>query len=110
MIHKVMMIATAAAAAVGLTVFEGPTPQAQGRAGADPVRAAAVPLVPGEVLPADLVDFIEQPGRYGLGTEPRGSRYAIVQGHLVRVDADTMELQSVLRKDSVAYDRPPARP
>ncbi|MFD2814385.1 hypothetical protein ACFSYD_07710 [Paracoccus aerius] len=62
------------------------------------------------MLPADLVDFIEQPGRYGLGTEPRGSRYAIVQGHLVRVDADTMELQSVLRKDSVADDRPPARP
>lgn len=67
-------------------------------------RAEPSALTPGEILSAAEIDFIESPGRYGLGTELRGSRYAIVDGHLVRIDPQTMELQSILRKDAVALD------
>lgn len=102
MVNRLFIIMTAAAAAVGLTVFEGQPPQAQG-ADQQVATEALIVLLPGEIMPAKAVQFIEQPGHYGLGTEPRGSRYAIVQGHLVRVDTKTMELQSILRPNIAAH-------
>ena len=45
------------------------------------------------------VQLIERPGQYGLGSDLRGSRYAISDGHLVRVDPNSLEVQSVLRNN-----------
>ena len=104
MIRKVMVIATAAGAAVGIAVLSNQAPQAQGTTQAGVARVEPRLMMPGDILPAEDIDFIEHPGRYGLGTELRGSRYAIVDGHLVRINPETMELQSILRKDSVALD------
>ena len=105
-----MMVAMAAAAAIGLTVSAGALYLDQSSVQAQPALDAAEPLVPGMVLPADSVRFIEKPGRYGLGSELPGSRYAIVNGHLVRVSSETMELQSILRRNTLADDRLPAHP
>ena len=104
------MVAMAAVAAIGLTVSAGELYLDQSSVQAQPTPEEPLPLVPGTVLPEESVRFIEKPGRYGLGTEPPGSRYAIVDGHLVRINTDTMELQSVLRQNSLTEDRPPARP
>ncbi len=103
MISKVMVIATAAGAAVVAAFIGNQAPQAQGTTQAA-VTLAPRMLIPGDILQPEQIDFIEYPGRYGLGSELRGSRYAIVDGHLVRINPETMELQSILRKDSVASD------
>ena len=100
MIPKVMVIATAAAAAVVIAFFNDQTQQIQRTTHAAAARADLRPLTPGDIIHVESVDFIEHPGRYGLGTNLPGSRYAIVDGHLVRVDPDTMQLQSILRLDS----------
>jgi hypothetical protein len=101
MIRKTMAIATAAGAAVVIAILGNQAPQAQETPA---VQTEPRVLTPGDRLSADDINFIEQPGRYGLGSDLRGSRYAIVDGHLVRIDPQTMELQSILRKDSVAFD------
>ena len=100
MIRKVMAIATAAVAATLIALFSNHTPQAQETIRASAPLSAARPLMPGDILPAENVDFIEMPGIYGLGSELPGSRYAIVDGHLVRVNPNTMQLQSILRRGS----------
>ena len=104
MIHKAMVIATAAGAAVMIAVFSNPAPQAQGTNQANVALTEPRALMPGEVMPPENIEFIENPGRYGLGSDLRGSRYAIVDGHLVRIDPQTMELQSILRKHGLALD------
>ncbi|MDQ1899448.1 hypothetical protein RAH32_03180 [Paracoccus sp. WLY502] len=100
MMRKVMVIATAAVAATLIALFSNDTPQAQGTIQANATRAETRSLMPGDILPAETVDFIERPGIYGLGSELPGSRYAIVDGHLVRVNPNTMQLQSILRRGS----------
>lgn len=90
--------------AIAPTVLPVPRPpQAQETAATRPAQALRSPR-PGEVLDAGKVDFIEEPGHYGLGADLRGSRYAIAEGHLVRVDPDSLEIQSVLRDDIGAAD------
>lgn len=98
--RKVMVIATAAVAATLIALFSNHGPQAQGTSQASATRSEARSLVPGDILPAETVQFIERPGIYGLGSELPGSRYAIVDGHLVRVNPNTMQLQSILRRGS----------
>jgi len=43
------------------------------------------------------VTVIGNPGTYGLGSELRGSSYAVVSGHLVRIDRKTGRILSILR-------------
>lgn len=104
--RKIMVIATAAGAAVLIALSSHQVQQAQGTTQATLARSEPDMLMPGHVISSEAIDFIEYPGRYGLGSELPGSRYAIVDGHLVRIDSDTMELQSILRKDSVALNSP----
>ncbi|WP_295048771.1 hypothetical protein [uncultured Paracoccus sp.] len=112
--RKITLIAGAAAAAIVVALASTPTPQDQANPQVasmtaealanDAVTGETATLQPGQVLSPEAIRFIDFPGRYGLGTDLPGSRYAIVDGHLVRIDPDTMELQSILRKDTVAFD------
>ena len=61
MIRKVMAIATAAVAATLIALFSNHTPQAQETIQASAPLSAARPLMPGDILPAENVDFIEMP-------------------------------------------------
>ncbi|MFC3631387.1 hypothetical protein ACFOM8_18285 [Paracoccus angustae] len=96
MTPKPSLILSVLAAAVVVVFSANLSPQAQGTP-QQPPRAEARVLSPGDVLKADEVDFIEHPGHYGLGSELRGSRYAISEGYLVRVDPNNLQVQSVLR-------------
>jgi hypothetical protein len=58
----------------------------------------------GDVIAADQIEVIESPGRYGLGREPRNSRYAIVGGSLVRIDTHNGKILSILRQQAVPLD------
>ena len=51
----------------------------------------------GRVLDWDDVHVIRKPGLYGLAQAPEGQRYAIVDGRLVRIDAGTAKVLSVIR-------------
>ena len=52
----------------------------------------------GETAMPGRLHIISHPGRYGLGPELPGSIYAVVDGMLVRIDPDTREIQSVIRR------------
>lgn len=62
-------------------------------------EAKATPVRPrvGDTPAANQLKMIEDPGRFGMGPGPRGSRYAVYKGHLVRLDANTGKIMSVLR-------------
>ncbi|MBM3604567.1 MAG: hypothetical protein FJX25_07355 [Alphaproteobacteria bacterium] len=53
--------------------------------------------VVGDTPAARHVQLIDNPGAYGLGPDLPGNRYATVAGHLVRIDASTGKILSVLR-------------
>lgn len=63
--------------------------------------AAAVPerqeLTVGDVIPASELHIVTHPGRYGLGPEQPGSRYAVAYGRLIRVDESSHKVLSVIR-------------
>ncbi|RJE79968.1 hypothetical protein [Paracoccus sp. JM45] len=61
---------------------------------AKPVRER--PVI-GDVPAPAQVTVIGNPGTYGLGSELRGSSYAVVSGHLVRIDRKTGRILSILR-------------
>ncbi|MCZ0961121.1 hypothetical protein [Paracoccus benzoatiresistens] len=104
MTGKLIAIAAASVTAVIGAIYADHGPQAQG-APDHALRPSPLPvLAPGDVIPADQVDFIERPGHYGLGSGVRGSRYAIVGDHLVRIDPETLQLKSILRSDVNAAD------
>lgn len=65
---------------------------------ADPALAAQGAVKVGDVLPAAQVHIITQPGRYGLGPAVPGSNYAVIGNLLVRVDAKTGAVQSIIRE------------
>ena len=56
-------------------------------------RQAAV----GSVIDLGGVHLVSRPGLYGLGEPPKGQRYAIMNGRLVRVDRDTGRILSIIR-------------
>ncbi len=58
----------------------------------------------GDVLPAEEVHIISQPGLYGLGPEPADSKYAIAHGMLIRIDPKTGKVLSILRSQSTVLD------
>ena len=72
----------------------------------EPPAATAVPassvvtFSAGDVPPRDVIHVIDNPGRYGLGPELPGSYYAIVSDNLVRVDASSFKILSILRRQA----------
>lgn len=54
----------------------------------------------GELLQPQDVHLIERNGFYGLGADLPGTRYAIAGGHLIRVDAESLRVQSILREET----------
>lgn len=52
----------------------------------------------GETLRPDEIHIIRNPGRYGLATAPRGSLYAVAAGKLIRIDAQSLQVRSILRQ------------
>ena len=65
----------------------------------EPVPTAAVTV--GDIVDPQNVHLVTHPGRYGLSNAPSGHRYAIVNGKLVRIDAQTGKIMSVLRAINV---------
>lgn len=95
MTRLLALIGTVALAAVLIMFSTSPGQQAQEAQATS--RAVEHKLATGDILSPDQVEFIDHPGRYGLGTQLRGSRYAIVGDHLVRIDPATMQVLSILR-------------
>jgi|GEM_PF-1233032 len=60
-------------------------------------RPTAERPVIGDVPDQARVKLIRNPGSFGLGTEINGSSYAVVSGHLVRIDRETGRILSILR-------------
>ncbi len=60
------------------------------------VTAQQPPIV-GEVPAADQVQPIDNPGAVGLGPDLPGSVYAVVSGHLVRIQIGSGKILSILR-------------
>lgn len=58
----------------------------------------------GDVLKKGDFHLITNPGLYGLGPEPPGNRYALVAGLLVRIDAKTRKILSILREQRDILD------
>lgn len=52
----------------------------------------------GEVVPAEKLQIVKEPGKYGLGPELPGSHYAVVGDLLIRISAETGAVQSIIRK------------
>lgn len=68
---------------------------------ADPEPAEApLTFAVGELLQPQDVHLIERNGFYGLGADLPGTRYAIAGGHLIRVDAESLRVQSILREET----------
>lgn len=51
----------------------------------------------GESYDPAKVHLVTEPGRYGLGTPPQGSQYAVIDSYLVRVEPGSMKVLSVIR-------------
>lgn len=51
----------------------------------------------GETYKASKVHIVTEPGRYGLGNPPEDSKYAVIDNYLVRVDAKSTKVLSVIR-------------
>lgn len=66
--------------------------------------ATSAPVAAGDVLSPDVIHIIERPGLYGLGPELHGSRYAVANGYLIRIDPNTLKVLSVLRVQNRVLD------
>lgn len=58
----------------------------------------------GRVVDWRNVHVVRKPGLYGLAEAPNGQRYAIVDGRLVRIDANTAKVLSVIRAVDAILD------
>lgn len=79
-------------------------PFAQHAAYAQTAGAGQEDIGVGDTLPADQVHVITSPGRYGLGPEPGGSKYAVAKGKLIRIDPESYKVQSILRAQGEILD------
>uniref|UniRef100_UPI00351A8736 hypothetical protein n=1 Tax=uncultured Paracoccus sp. TaxID=189685 RepID=UPI00351A8736 len=59
---------------------------------------ARTEVMVGETAMPGRLHVISHPGRYGLGPDLPGSIYGVVDGMLVRIDPNTREIQSVIRR------------
>ncbi|MFD1483304.1 hypothetical protein [Paracoccus nototheniae] len=93
--RNVIACGICAVAMIAFTLFTGPV-GAPAEAG-DHVRAAvALPMV-GDIPDSTTIQMIDNLGAVGLGPDLPGSRYAVVGGHLVRIEAASGKILSVLR-------------
>ena len=98
------LAAVAAGTVLGLAALTAPN-TIPTRGLPDPVPVCAQPCdgsgpaLPAIGQPADpaLLHRVTMPGRYGLSQPPAGQDFAIIAGHLVRVDAVDGRVLSVLR-------------
>ncbi|WBU52564.1 hypothetical protein [Paracoccus sp. SCSIO 75233] len=68
--------------------------------GEEGTTAVSIPI--GEVADPARLHIVSRPGRYGLRPAPTGSKYAVMNGRLVRIDAESGKVQSVIRQvDSI---------
>lgn len=51
----------------------------------------------GDIALTEHLHLISRPGLYGLSTPPRGELYAVMDGQIVRIHADTAQVRSILR-------------
>lgn len=79
-------------------------PFTQHAARAQTVDATQEGIGVGDTLPAAEVHIITSPGRYGLGPEPEGGKYAVAKGKLIRIDPESYKIQSILRAQSEVLD------
>lgn len=93
--------AAAAGAMMGLAALTAPNTPAprvvEPCATACAARVASVLPVVGETATVSRLHRIKHPGRYGLSHPPEGQVYAIVEGHLVRIEIGSGLIRSVLR-------------
>ena len=64
---------------------------------AECVAPASVPEI-GTSVDRGSLHLITRPGRYGLAHPPGGSRYAVLDGQIVRVSVSDGQLLSILRR------------
>lgn len=62
-----------------------------------PGQAKKRNLAVGEVFSLRDIHMITRPGLYGLGNPPNGDRYAVIDNRIVRVDAETGRILSIIR-------------
>lgn len=86
---------------IGVSAFLGLADTASNGPG-QTAQADEAKLREGDMVPTGKAKLIERPGLYGLGPEQPGSRYAVVEGKLVRLDAKTLKILSILRQDAEA--------
>lgn len=68
-----------------------------------PGQAAHGPLV-GRVVDWNDVHVVRKPGLYGLADPPEGQHYAIIDGRLVRIEARSAKVLSVIRDVEAILD------
>lgn len=88
-------VAALVAASLFAAVRPGTAPDA-----AEAAVTAETPhaIVVGDHLTPEQIHVLAEPGRYGLGPQIRGSRYGIAGGQLIRFDPESLEVQSILRR------------
>ncbi|RMC37883.1 hypothetical protein [Paracoccus alkanivorans] len=99
-VRTIATIVTAAAFTVG--VVDTTLLQQSLAAGAAGSESAGFGV--GDTLPPDQVHIITNPGLYGLGPEPAGSKYAVAGGKLIRINPKTGKVLSILRSQSEILD------
>lgn len=93
--------AVAVGAIMGLAALTAPG--SEGRleglptCGAVCVGAVSSVTLAGQHIPAAQLHMITRPGRYGLGSAPEGSAYAVADRHIVRIGVEDGRVLSVLR-------------
>ncbi|TGN47728.1 hypothetical protein E4L95_19125 [Paracoccus liaowanqingii] len=103
--------AVAAGAMMGLAALTAPFTVTQPGAADWPpcpeacvtAAATASPEV-GDVVTMARLHIITHPGRYGLSDPPKGEHFAVLDGRLVRIHAETLKVRSVLRPITVILD------
>lgn len=105
----------AAAAALGLALSAAvmisvwvatrpdPSPIPEALCDAECAAPASVPVI-GASVDRGSLHLITRPGRYGLGHPPGGSRYAVLDGQIVRVSVTDGQLLSILRRTERILD------
>ncbi|WP_409674377.1 hypothetical protein [Paracoccus sp. (in: a-proteobacteria)] len=96
-----------AAGAMLIAVVAAPGGHSQAQAqvqNSSPSAALAVSHPPqrgiaiGDIVSRDQIHLVTRPGAYGLSNPPAGNGYAIVSGHLVRIDVTSGKILSALRR------------
>lgn len=92
-------LALSAAAMISVWVATRPDQPAipETLCGAECIAPASVPVI-GASVDRGSLHLITRPGRYGLGHPPGGSRYAVLDGQIVRISVSDGQLLSILRR------------